>query len=67
MPFRFYDEIYEQIEGVGMESPLAPVLADLFMTHIESKLGQYQHNDKIKTYYRYVDDTFIVINGKEKD
>jgi hypothetical protein len=67
MPFRFYDEIYQQIDGVSMGSPLATALADLFMTHIESKLEQYKHNNKIKTYYRYVDDTFIVINGKEQD
>ena len=45
-----------------MGSPLASVV-DLFMTQMESKLKHYQHNDKIKTYYRYVDDTFIVING----
>jgi hypothetical protein len=50
-----------------MGSSLAPALADLFMTHIESKLEQYQDNDKIKTYYRYVGDTFIVMNGKERD
>jgi hypothetical protein len=50
-----------------MGSPLAPALADLFMTHIESKLEQYEHNNKIKTYYRYVDDTFIVMNDKEQD
>ena len=66
MPFRFYDEIYQQIEGVSMGSPLAPALADLFMTHIESKLEHYQYKDKIKTYYRYVDDTFIVMNGKKR-
>jgi hypothetical protein len=67
MPFRFYDELYQQIDGVSMGSPLAPALADLFMTHIESKLEQYQHKDKIKTYYRYVDDTFIIMNDKKRD
>ena len=54
MPFRFYDEVYQQIEGVSMGSPLAPSLADLFMTDIESKLKYYQKNQSIKTYYRYV-------------
>ena len=67
MPFRFYNELYRQTEGVSMGSPLAPVLADLFMAHIDSKLQNYQHYNKIKTYYRYVDDTFIVINGNGKD
>jgi hypothetical protein len=67
MPFRFYEEIYQQIDGVSMGSPLAPAFADLFMTHIESKLQQYEYNHTIKTSYRYVDDTFIVMNGKERD
>ena len=65
MPFRFYNEIYQQVDGVSMGSPLAP--ADLFMTHLESKLEQYEHYNKIKIYYRYVDDTFIIMNGKEQD
>jgi len=67
MPFRFYDDLYQQTEGVSMGSPLAPALADLLMTHIKSKLEQYENKDKIKTYYRYVDDTFIIMNGKEND
>ncbi|CAF1456973.1 unnamed protein product, partial [Rotaria sordida] len=67
MPFRFYDQLYQQVEGVSMGSPLAPALADLFMTHIESKLQNYEFWDKIKTYYRYVDDTFIILNGKQND
>jgi len=67
MPFRFYEEMYQQIDGVSMGSPLAPAFADLFMTHIESKLQQYEYNHTIKTSYRYVDDTFIVMNGKERN
>ncbi|CAF3406717.1 unnamed protein product [Rotaria socialis] len=52
MPFRFYSELYQQIDGVSMKSSLAPVLADLFMTHIESKLKDFEDSHKIKTYYR---------------
>jgi hypothetical protein len=33
-PFRFYDQLYMQVDGVSMGSPLAPILADIFMTHI---------------------------------
>ncbi|CAF1419997.1 unnamed protein product [Rotaria sordida] len=67
MPFRFYDDLYQQTEGVSMESPLAPTFAGRFMTRIESKLEQYENKDKIKTYYRYVDDTFIIMNEKDND
>ncbi|CAF3002220.1 unnamed protein product [Rotaria sp. Silwood2] len=54
-----------QVDGVSMGSPLVPTLADIFMTHIEKKLEQYEHKDRIKIYLRYVDDTFIIFNGKE--
>ena len=34
--FLFEDKIYDQVDGVAMGSPLAPVLANLFMGHHES-------------------------------
>ena len=33
--FSFKDVFYDQIDGVAMSSPLAPVLANLFMEHHE--------------------------------
>jgi predicted GIY-YIG superfamily endonuclease len=66
-PFRFYDQLYMQVDGVSMGSPLAPILADIFMNHVEQQLENYEHYDKIKLYLRYVDDTFIILNGKETD
>ena len=66
-PFRFYEQLYMQVDGASMGSPLASILADIFMTHIEQQLEQYDHKNKIKIYLRYVDDTFIIINGKESD
>ena len=35
MQFYFNREIYEQVDGVVMGSPLVPVLANLFMGHHE--------------------------------
>ncbi|CAF1208252.1 unnamed protein product [Rotaria sordida] len=66
-PFRFYDQLYMQVDGVSMGSPLAPILADIFMTYIEQQIEEYEYSDKIKLYVRYVDDTFIIFNGKEND
>ncbi|CAF1309282.1 unnamed protein product [Adineta steineri] len=66
-PFRFYDQLYMQVDGVSMGSPLAPLLADVFMTHIEQQFQEYDQSNKIKLYLRYVDDTFIILNGKESD
>ena len=56
-----------QVDGVSMGSPLAPILADICMTHIEQQLEQYDDKNKIKICLRYVDDTFIIFNGKESD
>lgn len=66
-PFRFYNQLYMQTDGVSMGSPLAPILADIFMTYIEEQFEEYEHFNKIKLYMRYVDDTFIILNGKERD
>jgi len=66
-PFRFYDQLYMQVDGVSMGSPLAPIFADIFMTHIEQQLKDYDQFNKIKLYLRYVDDTFIILNDKERD
>jgi hypothetical protein len=66
-PFRFYDQLYMQVDGVSMGSPLAPIFADIFMTHIEQQLKDYDQFNKIKLYLRYVDDTFIIFNDKERD
>ena len=34
--FAFNDNIYDQIDGVAMGSPLGPILANIFMSHLES-------------------------------
>ena len=36
--FSFDSEIYSQIDGVAMESPLGSTLANIFMRYLESKL-----------------------------
>ena len=52
----FKGKFYNQIDGVAMGSPLAPVLANIFMGFYESKwLNEYNLN-KPKFYLRYVDD-----------
>ena len=54
--FIFNSKFYNQIDGVAMGSPLAPVLANIFMGFYESKrLNEYNLN-RPKFYLRYVDD-----------
>ena len=64
--FIFNSKFYKQIDRVAMGSPLAPVLANIFMGFYESKwLNEYNFN-KPKFYLRYVDDILAAFD-KEQD
>ena len=53
--FRFNGKLYEQVDGVAMGSPLGPLMANVFMCHLEEKLS---HDGVIPDFYpRYVDNT----------
>ena len=53
--FQFNGQLYEQIDGVAMGSPLGPLMANVFLCHLEDKLTR---DGVMPTFYkRYVDDT----------
>ena len=58
--FTFNGEVYVQIDGVAMGSPLGPVLAGIFMVELERKLVPtlVAH---VKSWKRYVDDTIAYV------
>ena len=63
--FIFNSKFYNQIDGVAMGSPLAPVLANIFMGFHESKwLNEYNFN-KPKFYLRYVDDILAAFDNEQ--
>ena len=64
--FIFNGVIYDQIDGIAMGSPLAPVLANLFMGVHETKwLSEYE--GEAPTFYRrYVDDIFAVFENEKQ-
>ena len=64
--FSFKSEFYDQVDGVAMGSPLAPVLANLFMGHYEKEwLSNYE--GILPSYYtRYFDDIFSVFNSQDE-
>ena len=63
--FIFNSKFYNQIDGVAMGSPLAPVLANTFMSFCESKrLNEYNLN-RPKFYLRYVDDILAAFDKEQ--
>jgi len=63
--FLFQESLYDQTDGVAMGSPLAPILANLFMGQHEKEWIE-QYTGKQNTYYcRYVDDIFAVFDSED--
>ena len=58
--FLFNNELYDQIDGVAMGSPLGPALANLFMSTHESTWLENNAASNVLFYRRYVDDIFCV-------
>ncbi|CAF1520615.1 unnamed protein product, partial [Didymodactylos carnosus] len=59
--FTFDGKMYIQHNGVSMGSPLAPVIADIFMAHLENTLYNRLEKAGVKKWLRYVDDTFVLL------
>ena len=64
MHFSFNNKVYKQTNGVAMGSPLGPVIANIFMVHLEQQMVP-RLAEKMSSWYRYVDDTFTFIKDGE--
>ena len=63
--FIFNSKFYNQIDGVAMGSPLAPVLANIFMVfHDSNWLDEYNPN-KPKFYLRYINDILAAFDNEQ--
>ncbi|BHF67153.1 Dynein light chain Tctex-type [Sparganum proliferum] len=58
--FTFDGTIYEQVKGTPMGSPISGFIAEAVLQRLESLV--FQHH-KPKFWARYVDDTFVLIEG----
>ena len=65
MHFIFNKRGYRQVDGVAMGSPLGPVIANIFMSELESTLVPLMSDD-ISFWARYVDDTFAFVRRGSK-
>ena len=63
--FIFNSKFYNQIDVVSMGSPLAPVLANIFMGFHESKCLNKCNLNKPKFYLRYVDGIVAAFDNEQ--
>ena len=65
--FLFNGDIYNQIDGVAMGTPIGPTYANIFMSHHESIwLDNCPPSFKPLAYRRYVDDTFLIFHSENQ-
>ena len=57
--FQFNNGIYRQKDGVAMGSPIGPLLANIFMSKLETQKLSLVIN-KLTCYCRYVNDIFVI-------
>ena len=55
--FCFNKKFYKQLQGAAMGSPVSPVIANIYMEHVES-LAIATSLTLIKWWFRYVDDVY---------
>jgi hypothetical protein len=58
--FLYNGKVYQQIDGLSMGSPLAPILANWFVAMVENKILEDPNIPQPKFYRRYVDDIFAI-------
>ncbi|CAF1378830.1 unnamed protein product [Adineta ricciae] len=60
----YIKDSFEQVDGVAMGNPLAPIIADLWMQKMEDKLNRFRKN-RPTVWLRYVDDIFCLFTIPE--
>ena len=61
--FTFDGAFYEQVFGFVMGNPLSPVLANIFLEHVETELIPSFTGSKPFFFVRYVDDILAAVNS----
>ena len=67
LTFQFNGEYFKQNDGVPMGSPIAPVLAEIFLQNLEHHKFIPAFNQlKINKYWRFVDDGLLLVDNESK-
>jgi len=63
--FGYEEKLSMQKDGVAMGSPLAPLLANIYLSSLEKRLS----DAPVRVYYwrRYVDDTVVILDEGHED
>ena len=64
--FVYNQQYYEQTDGAAMGCPVSPVVANIFMEHIEEQ-GIQHSPAPVRFWRRYVDDTFCFLQRSSVD
>ena len=59
--FSFNSTLYRQIFGAPIGSCILPVVANIFMEHIERQV-LFTFREPLRIWLRYVDDVFLLLN-----
>ena len=62
--FVYHQQFYEQTDGAAMGSPVSPVVANIFMEHIE-EAALNTSPSPVRFWRRYVDDTFCFLQKSD--
>ena len=62
--FLFNNEIWKQVDGNSMGSPLGPPLANFYVSHLETYKIDFTSDFSPDFYCRYVDDIFSIFIDK---
>ena len=66
-PFRSTTgDLYQQIDGVSMGTPLGPTIANYYMSYLENSIFTNTPSMKPYIYCRYIDDIFLAINNVDQ-
>ena len=60
--FSFNNQMYKQLDGVGMGSPMGPALANFSVGFLESRL--FHSTVQPGVYFRYVKGTFVLFSSE---